>query len=315
MTGDPHDAARLVGLALRAARACGLLPIRPDVALGAAAGLRTAVRRRALDAPLLRLSRRLAASPTPEHAAAAAALAEAVDAADYRAALALPRTAGRRADLGAEKILSRRHRFLWLCVPKVASRSIIAALRAADPGARLIRRRSLDEILARHPEARGYFRFAFLRHPVERARSCHADKHALARTDAAARRWFVEPYHGLSLGMTFAEFCRWLDTPWGCDAFADRHWLSQHRQVRDGDGRLPDFLGRWETLDADWRAVCGRLGLPHRALPRLNVRPAGTGTEPPDNAATALLGGRYAADFRLGGYDGTGPRGGRRLAP
>ncbi len=157
-------------------------------------------------------------------------------------------------------------------------------------------------MLARRPEAREYFRFAFLRHPAERAFSFWADKHTLARTDRDAFRWFIRPYHGLRTGMSFPEFCRWLATPFGADAFADRHWLSQHVQLRDASGRPPDFLGRAERLDADWRAVCERLGLPPRALPRLNPRPPALAAEEADPASDALLRRRYADDYRLGGY-------------
>ena len=212
----------------------------------------------------------------------------------------------RRSDLRAEKMISRRYRFLWLCNPKVASRSLIAALRAADPDAELFRGRTLGEVLARRPEARAYFSFAFVRHPVARTLSCFADKHALALHDRTAARWFIEPYHGLALGMPFGAFCRWLDTPFGSDAFADRHWLSQHRQIRAPDGRLPDFLGHWERLDDDWRTLTARLGMPYRPLPRLNARPDGSpGRERPGADAAAPLRRRYAEDFRIGGYDGT----------
>ena len=252
------------------------------------------------------LAERLARSPGPECRAVAAALAGAIDTGDDAATLALLSTAGRRPDLRAEKIVSRKYRYVWICNPKAASRSIIAALRAADPGAQLIRNRTLEAVLAARPQARDYFRFAFLRDPVERALSFWADKHRLARTDRDNRRWFVDPWHGLSAGMGFEAFCRWLDTPFGADAFADRHWLSQHRQLRDGDGRLPEFLGRHERLDADWRAVCDRLGLPFRALPRLNPRPEGCEAAPPDAGTAALLRRRYAEDFRIGGYGGDG---------
>ena len=297
MNADPHDAARRLGRILGLARRSGLLPARDGNGIAAAAN-------RMLDRLLERLARRLADSPAPEHRDVAAALAAAIGAHDRATALALVTTAGCRTDLRAEKMISRRYRFLWLCNPKVASRSIIAALRAADPDAELFRDRSLDEVLARRPEARGYFSFAFIRHPLDRTRSYHADKHALALRDRMAARWFIEPWHGLSAGMTFAEFCRWLDTPWGSDAFADRHWLSQHRQIRTADGRLPDFLGHWEHLDADWRAVTGRLGLPFRELPRLNTAPRAVhAAEAPDTAAVALLRRRYALDFRIGGYD------------
>ena len=268
-------------------------------------GIRTLIRNRAFGA----LANRLAHSATPEHRAVASALAAAVEAGDDEAVRALASVAARRPDVRAEKLLSPKHRYLWICVPKVASRSIIAGLGAVDPGAELIRGRTLDQVLAKRPEAREYFRFAFLRHPVDRTRSFHADKHARARRERDDHRWFVEPYHGVRADMGFGAFCRWLETPSGSDAFADRHWLSQHRQIRDADGRLPDFLGCYERLDADWRTLCERLGVPFRVLPRLNARPAGCAEPPPDADTVAVLRRRYAEDFRLGGYTADHPRG------
>ena len=240
----------------------------------------------------------------PEHRAIAAALERALAAGDPAAALALASTAGRRADRRAEKVVSHRYRFLWICNPKVASRSLIQALGAADPDAELVRRRTLDEIIERRPALGAYFSFAFVRHPVARTRSFHADKHGLALHDRRARRWFIEPWHGLRTGMGFGELCAWLATPAGSDAFADRHWLSQHVQIRTRDGREPDFVGRWETLDDDWRTVTAHTGMPHRALPRLNARrdPEPAPDEPERPEIAALLRRRYAEDFRLWGY-------------
>ena len=250
-----------------------------------------------------RLARWLAASPTPEHRQIASLLADAIAAGDDAAALALVSTAGCRPDVRAEKIVSRRYRYLWIGNPKVASRSMIAALRAVDSEAELFRGRTLDEVLRMRPQARDYCRFAFIRHPADRAYSFYADKHALASKDRDARRWFVGRYHGLRTGMEFTEVCRWLDTPCGSDAFADRHWLSQHRQIRGGDGRLPDFLGRYERLDADWRAIAEELRMPYRALPWLNARAPGAAADGAMDGETArLLRRRYAEDFRLGGY-------------
>ena len=259
---------------------------------------------RVRDRACARLAAGLAASPARERREVAAALGRALAAGDRTAALALASTAGRRADRRAEKIVSHRYRFLWIGNPKVASRSLIRALRTADPDAELIRGRTLDEILARRPALKAYFSFAFVRHPVARARSCHADKHGLALHDRRARRWFIEPWHGLSPGMSFEAFCGWLATPAGSDAFADRHWLSQHAQIRTEAGRAPDFVGRWETLEEDWRTVTACTGMPRRALPRLNERsrmsPAGNRPATPE--ALALLWRRYAEDFRLWGY-------------
>ena len=299
----PHapDATRLLARTLAAIGAGR--PVAGRSRLSGAIG--RPIRNRAFAA----LANRLAGSATTEHRALASALTGAIEAGDGEAARALVSTAARRPDLRAEKILSHKHRYLWICVPKVASRSLIATLRAVDPGAELIRNRTLEQVLAARPEARGYFRFAFLRHPVDRARSFHADKHTLAARDRDAHRWFVEPWYGVSAGMGFEAFCRWLETPFGSDAFADRHWLSQHRQIRDADGRLPDFLGRYERLDADWRSVCDRLGVPSVVLPRLNAAPQGYGQERPDADAAAGLRRRYAEDFRLAGLAADRPGG------
>ena len=276
MRGDAHDAAR------RLAQACAAL-----ARIGAPAP--ACVRDRAF----VRLAARLAASPTPEHREIATALGRALTARDMDAALALASTAGRRADRRAEKIVSRRYRFVWIGNPKAASRSLVRALLAADPEAQLIRRRTLDELLDRRPALAEYFSFAFVRHPVSRTRSFHADKHGLAAHDRSARRWFIDPWHGLACGMGFAEVCRWLATPAGADAFADRHWLSQHAQIRTLDGRAPDFVGRFETLDADWRRVVAHTGMPWRPLPRLNARAARAADDPEDagsrGAAAAAL--------------------------
>lgn len=251
-----------------------------------------------------RLARNLAASPEPERRALAAMLRAAIAERDGRTAAALASTAARTPDLRAEKLVSRRHRFVWLCNPKAASRSLIAGLRAVDPGAELVRHVTISELQAARPEIVGYASFAFVRHPVTRCEATWRDKHSLALRMRDARRRFIEPWHGLAAGMSFPEFCRWLATPSGSDAFADRHWLSQHEQIRAADGRLPDFIGAFERLEEDWRTLCGRLRVAHRPLPRLNAGPpaAGPAGDGIDAETRALLVRRYAEDFRIGGY-------------
>ena len=253
----------------------------------------------------LRVIMRLATSRLPEHRAVAAALAAETGRADSATARAIARTISREPDLRAEKIISRSHRFLWICNPKVASRSIIDALLSAASDAELVTDGTLDEIFAARPETRGYYSFAFIRDPRCRTFSCYADKLAtLARSGQPdALCYFVERFHGVRPDMAFAEFCRWLNTPYGSDLFADRHWLSQCRQIRLPDGRLPDFIGRYERLDADWRTVTAHLGLPARPLPHMNARSETMGVEEHlDDETVALLTRRYAEDFRLGGY-------------
>ena len=252
------------------------------------------------------------AAPSPSHALVARDLAEALGAGDLVRAVAIASTARCSPDRRAEKIVSRRHRFLWICNPKVASRSMIWALRAADPDALLIRGATVEDVHRAYPDTRGYYTFAFVRHPYGRAYSFYANK--LAHRDANPARQLAVPHHGLAEARTFAAVCAWLHTPYGSDAFADRHWLSQHQQIRLPDARLPDFVGRYERLEADFATVARRLDLPTTDLPVLNTQAGWTAT--PEAAAAlrdaaaarladdvkAKLHMRYAEDFAFWNY-------------
>lgn len=254
------------------------------------------------------------------------AIARAAARGEFAAALGMARTAARRPDLGAEKVLSRRHRFVWICNPKVASRSIMAALLRADPEAEVVHGQSLDALYAARPEARNWFSFAFVRHPFDRTLSFwwemqfhgrHPDKlhdFLLVAVREKKRRW-LSRFHGAGRIAGFDDFCLWLNTPWGSDAFADRHFLSQRAQICRADGLRPDFIGRFETLEADFRRAAARTGMPAPGLPAFNAM-AGWRAPPAAAAAArdlvapgltvrnkALIVRRYAEDFALGGYD------------
>ena len=161
---------------------------------------------------------------------AAAEFAAALAAGDRGAARSMARTAARGPARLAEKIVSHRYRFVWLANPKVASRSLTRTLREADPDAVLVREATLADVYAGFPEARGYFSFAFVRHRVKRALSCHADK------VAGGAHVVPDAFHGLCAGMPLDAWCAWLGTPWGADVFADRHWLSQDALLREAPG-------------------------------------------------------------------------------
>lgn len=189
-------------------------------------------------------------------------------------------------DLGAEKIVSRKYRFLWMCNPKVASRSIISALQEADPDAEIIRDKNVSDVYAKYPEVREYYSFAFIRHPFTRALSFYRELHfsrevyvEQRRHKQEKRQQFFDRFHGLAETGCFDDYCRWLNTPYGSDAFADRHFLSQHVQIRLEDGRLPDFIGHFENIEADLNWVAEHVNVPVPALPTLNTM-AGWQTTP-----------------------------------
>ena len=198
---------------------------------------------------------------------------------------------------------------MWLCIPKVASRSIKSLLCEIDGDAELIVGKSILEVFAAYAEARDYYSFAFVRDPCRRAFSFYADKYL--KPSEKKRKYFIDRYYGTSPSFSFNDLCRWLNTPYGSDAFADRHWLSQTRQLELDEGRLPDFVGRHESLDADFRSVCERVGMPTRRLPKLNTMAGWEPTEEDLRSAArlpdrhlnetnvTLLRERYADDFAL----------------
>lgn len=269
---------------------------------------------------LSRLIRTLTAAAA--HRAVAREVAAALARGAFDDAKRMARAMSRSSDLQAEKVVSHKHRFVWLCNPKAASRSIKTTLLDADPAAE-VHEASVSDLYARRPEVRSYYSFAFVRHPFTRALSFHSELHFSPRILAgeqppipkeAKRRVILARCYGLVDTNDFDAYCRWLNTPWGSDAFADRHFLSQHVQIRLDDRRLPDFVGRYENLDEDFHRVASRLGIDAPALPVLNTLAGWRAT--PETLASArsaaearlteqnkaLLRARYAEDLALGGY-------------
>ena len=238
---------------------------------------------------------------------------------DFRRARVLAAAAARRPSFAAEKIVSRRFRFVWICVPKAASRSVIAALSAADPDAEIVKK-SLESIHRERPETAGYPSFAFVRHPFARALSLYAETrnfrerfHAERRRPKEERQRFYErAFPGFAEIETFDDFCGWLASPYAADDFADVHFLSQRPQITAADGRPPDFVGTVENMDEDFRRAADLIGMPPTPPPTLNTM-AGWEPDSPQALADAraemgalltercqsLLAERYADDMAL----------------
>lgn len=148
-----------------------------------------------------------------------------------------------------------------------------------------------------------HLKFAFVRDPRDRLASCYLQKLA------PGRRGFTEREHrrlGLRVGMGFAEFVRVVHaTP---DSESNPHFRSQYLTVCDGDGRiLADFVGRFETLAEDFRAVAQKIGAPGLRLGHLlrsrDPSPGKRGHDDLYDAETsALVAERYARDARIFGY-------------
>lgn len=205
-------------------------------------------------------------------------------------------------------IISHQHRFIFTAVPKTGTHSVRQALREhlskddIEQVGLFVNRRFPFEQLAtiRHGHLSlqqvrpflgaeafaGYFKFAFVRNPYDRFVSYCAfmTRHSghFARAPQEVMRRFL------------------------FDAPPEQHILFQPQSslLVDGEGRLlTDMLGRVETMQSSYAAICARIGIPARALDQVNGSTRGAYrtyyTDPLKHAVAK----RYARDLALFGYD------------
>ena len=231
-------------------------------------------------------------------------------------------TATQRLDIYNDKIVSRAHKYIWIGNTKVASRSLIAALLGVDPNAEIIRNRSMADIYAVYPEVKNYYSFTFVRHPFYRTLSLYLELWSARQhytemfrpRQERKRQHIFQRFFGLVQVRSFDDYCRWLNTWYGSDSFADRHFLSQHLLIRLDGNRLPDFVGRLENIQSDLSRIASHLDMPTPRLPRLNTMAGWQATPESLRIARATtmnllternktsLRKRYADDFELGDY-------------
>lgn len=205
-------------------------------------------------------------------------------------------------------LISDSHKFIFLRMRKVASRSMRAILQPLCipvPDGRLqhlLSRarlewdyhgyvfRAHDSILAaqkRMPPENfaDYFKFAFVRNPWERL---------VSEYEFILRN----PQHGrykrvVALG-NFPAFIQ-MQVP--------RKDAYQLNMLCDKNGRLlMDFVGKLENLDRDWQTVCERIGIAHQALPRENVSDRKPYQEYYSEASVKLVAKHWAREIELFGY-------------
>lgn len=214
-------------------------------------------------------------------------------------------------------LISHRHRFAFIHVPKTGGTSVARALwRHADHtegywanrclavvgihvnhyapvGARKFRPHTSAEILRRNLPSGTFeslFTFAFVRNPWDllvsyyhflRDAAGHGE-HASHRRRRAARLPDFEAYVRYEIG---------------------RDKISQTRMVAGRDGRvLVDFLGRYESLATDFAHVCRRLGI-EAELGRANTSARGDYRDYYTPRLAALVRDHFAEDVERFGYE------------
>ena len=117
-------------------------------------------------------------------------------------------------------------------------------------------------------KTRNYAVFAFVRNPFDRLVSCYEDKirkplqhngqyyFASAYNRIFLRRLFGSSFHD---DMSFDEFIKLVSRiP---DAIADGHFKSQYSSLYKRGAQIPQFVGKFESLNRDWSTIASKLGL------------------------------------------------------
>ena len=111
-----------------------------------------------------------------------------------------------------------------------------------------------------------YFRFAFVRNPLDRLVSCYAQKIVLYGQHYNMPIEFWRYGKRFSREMSFAQFVQAVsEIP---DVYSDIHFRSQHSFIYHKNHCMVDFIGHFETLEEDWAQLSERFGFP--ALPHYN---------------------------------------------
>lgn len=209
-------------------------------------------------------------------------------------------------------IVSHRHRFIFLAVPRTGSQSVRAALRphldAADweqaawkserrlpvPALATIEHGHIGAAHARRfldPAIwNGYFKFAFVRNPWDRFISA-----AFARN--ARRPLFLANPAGYLRLLLHSPSVR-----------EDPLFRPQHAFLADEHGASAvDFVGRFETFQRDFDSICQRVGIGPASLPRLNASPHDSPAPYFDAALKAQVADFYGQDIERFGYSFIGP--------
>jgi len=187
-------------------------------------------------------------------------------------------------------MISHKHKFIFVHIPKVAGFSITSRL-----GVPVVGHRTLSSILKNNTGCIGYLKLAFVRNPWDRTVSAF---HYMRKGGCGEhnqddyrdfKKYFNEP-------KSFEEFIK--SNTFNAVVDNQQHFKAMTYYL---DGNL-DFIGRFENLQEDFDIVCDKIGIPQQKLPHKNKSKHKHYTEYYDDETREIVAEKYAKDIEYFGY-------------
>lgn len=151
----------------------------------------------------------------------------------------------------------KNHNCIFFHIPKNAGTSINLSLYGDGPGTYHAGILTAISIFSTKDFNKS-FKFAFVRHPLDRLVSSY---HHLNKGDWNTEhdKAFLER-HGDVTEQGFTDFIKWLSISDNC--YEHVVLIPQHEFICLGDKIVVDYLGRFETLDQDFKFIAKTIGVP-----------------------------------------------------
>jgi hypothetical protein len=181
-------------------------------------------------------------------------------------------------------LISHKHKFITIDIPKTGTTSINSAvsrfIQENDFNFSMsqkmgMRHGTYEQCIAKFPNYKNYFSFAFARNPWDRMLSFYFFKRNIA------------PISKIDKNISFKDF---LELP----------ILNQYSYIK-GFSRN-SFVGRFENLQEDFDIICDKIGIPQQKLPHINKTNHKHYTEYYNNETRRLVSEKYAKDIEYFGY-------------
>ena len=182
-------------------------------------------------------------------------------------------------------LISHKHKFITIDIPKTGTTSVNYALHCIEEEHDFtvemsqkasMRHATYSQCIAKFPNCKNYFSFAFVRNPWDRLVSY----------------WFFKKYNSKRKIPK--------DVPL-IDFLLDTTETDQYSLVKDFGEK--SFIGRFENLQEDFDIICDKIKIPRQELPHANKTNHKHYTEYYDDETREIVAKKYAKDIEYFGYE------------